>query len=81
MADKIVGLRIFGDDEGRMNRALAERSDAKSSMPRVTFSAGVVTSQEIEADPPTHEELYKAADQQLYRAKETGRNRILTHLD
>ncbi|HEX3998285.1 MAG TPA: D-aminoacyl-tRNA deacylase [Pirellulales bacterium] len=24
LADKIVGLRIFGDDEGKMNRSLAE---------------------------------------------------------
>lgn len=24
MADKVVGLRIFGDDEGKMNRALEE---------------------------------------------------------
>jgi D-aminoacyl-tRNA deacylase len=24
MADKIVGLRVFGDDEGKMNRDLAE---------------------------------------------------------
>jgi D-tyrosyl-tRNA(Tyr) deacylase len=24
MADKIVGLRVFNDDEGKMNRALAE---------------------------------------------------------
>jgi len=26
MADKVVGLRVFGDDEGKMNRALADVS-------------------------------------------------------
>ena len=29
MADKILGLRLFGDDEGKMNRELAEAHTAQ----------------------------------------------------
>ncbi|MDJ0655872.1 MAG: GGDEF domain-containing protein [Xanthomonadales bacterium] len=64
----------------QINRALAERSNAKSSMPRVTFSAGVVTTDELSMEQPGQDDLFKAADQRLYRAKETGRNRILGDL-
>jgi diguanylate cyclase (GGDEF)-like protein len=48
---------------------------ATQPMGRITLSAGVAT---FPLDASGDETLIKAADLNLYRAKETGRNRVLT---
>ena len=73
MADKLAGLRIFPDDEGRMDRGLDEVGGALLIVPQFTLygdvSRGRRPSFTDAADPELAERLY---DRFLEVCRETG---------
>lgn len=65
----------------RLRQVIADQSfsvDNNSQMLDVTISLGVAASNQGVASP---EELMKLADDRLYKAKESGRNRVISHFD
>jgi D-tyrosyl-tRNA(Tyr) deacylase len=64
MAEKIVGLRIFGDDEGKMNRSLLEVEGALLAVSQFTLLGDARKGRRpsfITAAPPERaEELYRS---------------------
>ncbi len=63
VADKMTGLRIFEDDEGRMNRAVAELGGAVLVVSQFTLYGdvrrGKRPSFDAAASPPNARELYE----------------------
>ncbi len=54
-----------------------ERYQFQDSLIHVTFSGGIADNRELEQGAPAAADLIKIADERLYKAKETGRNRIV----
>lgn len=54
-----------------------ERYQFQDSQIHITFSGGIVDNRELEQGAVKAEDLVKIADERMYRAKETGRNRIV----
>jgi D-aminoacyl-tRNA deacylase len=86
MAQKIVELRIFPDDEGKMNRSLAEAGGAMLVVSQFTLLGDCRKGRRpsfIEAAPPEEADrlyqLFVAAVQQQGIRVETGRFRA--HMD
>ncbi len=77
LADKIVGLRIFEDDEGKMNRGLAESGGAMLVVSQFTLLGdcrkGRRPSFVAAAPPETAERLYQVFVQHVAAAAPGGR--------
>ncbi len=80
MAAKIAKLRVFRDDEGRMNRSLLDIGGSALVVSQFTLAADTRTGNRpgfsYAADPETGERLYEALAEELSRLGvpvETGR--------
>jgi D-aminoacyl-tRNA deacylase len=86
LADKIVGLRIFNDHEGKMNRALADVGGEMLVVSQFTLYGDCRKGRRpsfINAAPPEHAETFYEAFVQRVRAQgiEVATGRFRTHMD
>jgi len=86
LADKIVGLRIFEDEEGKMNRGLADIGGAMLVVSQFTLLGdcrkGRRPSFVAAAAPETAERLYEVFVQAVRNAGiEVGTGRFRQHMD
>ena len=78
MAEKVVNLRIFGDDEGKMNRSVLDAGGAVLAVSQFTLygdARGQRRPSFIQAAPP---ELGKALYEEFVRAVEARGVRVAT---
>ncbi|HXZ12770.1 MAG TPA: D-aminoacyl-tRNA deacylase [Candidatus Sulfotelmatobacter sp.] len=78
MAEKVVNLRIFGDDEGKMNRSVLDAGSAVLAVSQFTLygdARGQRRPSFIQAAPP---ELGKALYEEFVRAVEARGVRVAT---
>ena len=64
----LKGAKVVGE---RLRKSIQERF--KDTKTKITISAGISTHNPHESI----EELYKSADEKLYKAKDSGRNKVI----